>query len=100
MDKKTVHLPGIAPGGCLHFLKYPVWTGYFRRNRQKVKGIMKKIVKILRGIGYLAAFSLILYPVVSNYINQMNSTTIATDYEQDVSHLSEEQENEMIEQAQ
>ena len=100
MDKKTVHLPGIAPGGCLLFLKYPVWTGYFRRNRQKVKGIMKKIVKILRGIGYLAAFSLILYPVVSNYINQMNSTTIATDYEQEVSHLSEEQENAMIEQAQ
>ncbi len=46
------------------------------------------------------AFSLILYPVVSNYINQMNSTTIATDYEQEVSHLSEEQENAMIKQAQ
>ena len=54
---------------------------------------MKKVVKILRGIGYLLAFSLILYPVVSNYINQMNSTTIATDYEQEVSHLSEDQEN-------
>ena len=61
---------------------------------------MKKVVKILRGIGYLLALSLILYPVVSNYINQMNSTTIATDYEQEVSHLSEEQENAMIEQAQ
>ena len=61
---------------------------------------MKKVVKILRGIGYLLAFSLILYPVVSNYINQMNSTTIATDYEQEVSHLSEEQENAMIKQAQ
>ena len=61
---------------------------------------MKKVVKILRGIGYLLAFSLILYPVVSNYINQMNSTTIATDYEQEVSHLSEEQENAMIEQGQ
>ena len=61
---------------------------------------MKKIVKILRGIGYLLAFSLILYPVVSNYINQMNSTTIATDYEQEVSHLSEDMENAMIKQAQ
>ena len=61
---------------------------------------MKKVVKILRGIGYLMAFSLILYPVVSNYINQMNSTTIATDYEQEVSRLSEDQENAMIEQAQ
>lgn len=61
---------------------------------------MKKVVKILRGIGYLAAFSLILYPVVSNYINQMNSTTIATDYEQEVSHLSEDMENAMIKQAQ
>ena len=75
-----------------------MWTGYFQKKQtKKVKGIMKKIVKILRGIGYLAAFSLILYPVVSNYINQMNSTTIATDYEQEVSHLSEEQENAMIE---
>ena len=61
---------------------------------------MKKVVKILRGIGYLMAFSLILYPVVSNYINQMNSTTIATDYEQEVSRLSEDQENAMIKQAQ
>ena len=75
-------------------------TGYFRRNRQKVKDIMKKIIKVIRAIGYLIAFSLILYPVVSNYINQMHSTTIATDYEQEVSHLSEEQENEMIEKAQ
>ena len=61
---------------------------------------MKKIIKVIRAIGYLIAFSLILYPVVSNYINQMHSTTIATDYEQEVSHLSEEQENEMIEKAQ
>lgn len=74
--------------------------GISEETDEKVKGIMKKVVKILRGIGYLAAFSLILYPVVSNYINQMNSTTIATDYEQEVSHLSEEQENAMIEQAQ
>ena len=48
----------------------------------------------------MLAFSLILYPVVSNYINQMNSTTIATDYEQEVSHLSEDRENAMIKQAQ
>ena len=60
---------------------------------------MKKIVKVFRGVGYLIAFSLILYPVVSNYVNQLHSTTIATDYEQEVSHLSENLENEMIEQA-
>ena len=60
---------------------------------------MKKIVKVLRGVGYLIAFSLILYPVFSNYVNQLHSTTIATDYEQEVSHLSEDLENEMIEQA-
>ena len=60
---------------------------------------MKKIVKEFRGGGYLIAFSLILYPVVSNYVNQLHSTTIATDYEQEVSHLSENLENEMIEQA-
>ena len=59
----------------------------------------EKIVKVFRGVGYLIAFSLILYPVVSNYVNQLHSTTIATDYEQEVSHLSENLENEMIEQA-
>ncbi len=100
MDKKTVHLPGIVPGGCLLFLKCPVWTGYFRRNRRKGERYYEESSKNTRGIGYLAAFSLILYPIVSNYINQMNSTTIATDYEQEVSHLSEEQENAMIKQAQ
>ena len=60
---------------------------------------MKKIVKVFRGVEYPIAFSLILYPVVSNSVNQLHGTTIATDYEQEVSHLSENLENEMIEQA-
>lgn len=34
MDKKTVHLPGIVPGGCL-LSEMSVWTGYFRRNERK-----------------------------------------------------------------
>ena len=78
-----------------------MWTGYFRRNRRKGERYYEESSKntkrnrISDGI-----FLLILYPVVSNYINQMNSTTIATDYEQEVSHLSEEQENAMIKQAQ
>ena len=60
---------------------------------------MKKFFKLLRKIGYLIAFSLILYPVVSNYINQQHSSTIATDYDQKVSHLSEKEEAEMIKKA-
>jgi len=60
---------------------------------------MKKILKFLKICGYLVAFSLILYPVVSNYINQKNSSTIASDYEQEISHLSEEEEEAMIQQA-
>lgn len=60
---------------------------------------MKKFFKLLRKIGYLIAFSLILYPVVSNYINQQLSSTIATDYDQKVSHLSEKEEAKMIKKA-
>ena len=60
---------------------------------------MKKFFKLLRKIGYLIAFSLILYPVVSNYINQQHSSTIATDYDQKVSHLSEKEEAKMIKKA-
>lgn len=60
---------------------------------------MKKVFKLLRKIGYLVAFSLILYPVVSNYINQQHSSTIATDYNQKVSHLSEKEEAKMIKEA-
>ena len=60
---------------------------------------MKKFFKLLRKIGYLIAFSLILYPVVSNYINQQQSSTIATDYDQKVSHLSEKEEAKMIKKA-
>lgn len=60
---------------------------------------MKKFFKLLRKIGYLIAFSLILYPVVSNYINQQHSSTTATDYDQKVSHLSEKEEAKMIKKA-
>lgn len=77
------------------FLKYKNNVIYFRKNRQKV-GQYEKIFKLLRKIGYLIAFSLILYPVVSNYINQQHSSTIATDYDQKVSHLSEKEEAKMI----
>lgn len=59
----------------------------------------KWIFKILRICGYILGFSILLYPTFSNYLNQKNSTTIATDYEQEVSHISEQREEEMIERA-
>ena len=83
MDKKTVHLPGIVPGGCLLFLKCPVWTGYFRRNRRKGERYYEessennKRNRISGGI----------------FFNPVSGS-------EEVSHLSEEQENAMIEQAQ
>lgn len=59
----------------------------------------KNIFKILRICGYLIGFSVLLYPAISNYLNQRNATTVATDYEQEVSHLSEEEEARIIEEA-
>lgn len=46
--------------------------------------------------GYLVGFSVLLYPTVSNYINVLHSTTVASNYEQEVSHTSEEQEKKLI----
>lgn len=61
---------------------------------------MKKFFKLVRLVGYLIAFSLIAYPLISNYVNQLHSSTIAKDYEQKVSRISEEQEAKMIQDAQ
>lgn len=61
---------------------------------------MKKwIFRSLRLCGYIIGFSILFYPAISNYLNQKNSTRIASDYEQEVSTISEEAEAKMIAEA-
>ncbi len=62
---------------------------------------MKRIVgKIVRTIGYFIGFSVLLYPSVSKYVNQLHGTAVVSDYQQKVSHASEDQENQMFAEAQ
>ena len=55
---------------------------------------MNKIVgKVIRTVGYFIGFSVLLYPSVSNYLNQIHGTAVVSDYQQQVSHTTEEEEN-------
>ena len=53
----------------------------------------------LRICGYLIGLGILFYPAISNYLNQRHATTIATDYEQEVSHITQQQEDEMMQKA-
>ena len=62
---------------------------------------MNKIVgKVIRTVGYFIGFSVLLYPSVSNYLNQIHGTSVVSDYQQQVSHATEEEENRMFAEAQ
>ena len=62
---------------------------------------MNKIVgKVIRTVGYFIGFSVLLYPSVSNYLNQIHGTSVVSDYQQQVSHTTEEEENRMFAEAQ
>ena len=46
---------------------------------------MNKIVgKVIRTVGYFIGFSVLLYPSVSNYLNQIHGTSVVSDYQQQV----------------
>ena len=44
----------------------------------------------------LIALSVLLYPTVSNYLYERNSSTIVSNYEKDVSNTSEEEKAELF----
>lgn len=61
---------------------------------------MNKVVgKIIRTCGYLIGFSVLLYPTVSKYVNTLHGTSVVSDYQQQVSHTTEDMENQMLEDA-
>lgn len=55
--------------------------------------------KILRIIGYLLGFSVLLYPTVSNYLQEKNATTIVSSYEQTLQNVQPEEEQQIFTQA-
>ncbi len=65
----------------------------------KDEGMKRWIFRIFRIVGYLIGFGILFYPAFSNYLNQKNSTTVAANYEQEVSHLADEEEARILEEA-
>ena len=61
---------------------------------------MNKVVgKIIRTCGYLIGFSVLLYPTVSKYVNTLHGTSVVSGYQQQVSHTTEDMENQRLEDA-
>lgn len=61
---------------------------------------MKEIFrKAIRFIGYLIGFGIILYPAVSDMVNQRNSTIAITNYDKTVQGITEEEEQRLIAEA-
>ena len=56
----------------------------------------RRIGDIIRIIVLLIALSVLLYPTVSNYLYEKNSSTIVSNYEKDVSDTSDEEKIEMF----
>ena len=56
----------------------------------------RRIGDIIRIIVLLIALSVLLYPTVSNYLYEKNSSTIVSNYEKDVSNTSDEEKTEMF----
>ena len=50
-------------------------------------------------MGYLLGFSVLLYPTVSNYLQEKNATTIVSSYEQILQDIQPEEERQILEQA-
>ena len=62
-----------------------------RRKKRK-----RRIGDIIRIIVLLIALSVLLYPTVSNYLYEKNSSTIVSNYEKDVLNTSEEEKAELF----
>lgn len=59
----------------------------------------KKRFSILRMIGYLIGFSVLLYPTISNYLNEKNTTVAVKNYEKVADNISEEEKQKDLEAA-
>lgn len=50
-------------------------------NGEKGIRVRDRVFKVLRIIGYLIGFSVLLYPTVSNFVNQRHATTVIANYD-------------------
>lgn len=62
----------------------------------KSKKKKRKIADIIRIIVLLIALSVLLYPTVSNYLYEKNSSTIVANYDKEVENTTDEEKEEMF----
>lgn len=58
-----------------------------------------KIFDILRVAGLLVAFSVLLYPTISNYLYEKNSSKVISFYDEETIRLNEQKKNKLLEEA-
>lgn len=56
----------------------------------------KKVLKGLIVIGYLIGFSVLLYPTISNFINERNASRVISNYDDSTVHLSDIERETML----
>lgn len=62
----------------------------------KSKKKKRKIADIIRIVVLLIALSVLLYPTVSNYLYEKNSSRIVTNYDREAEHTTDEEKEEMF----
>lgn len=67
-----------------------------KKNTQKKKFYIGDIFRI---IGLIIAFSVLLYPTVSNYLYEKNGARVISSYDENAVQLSEKEKNDMLEAA-
>lgn len=65
-----------------------------KKNTQKKKFYIGDIFRI---IGLIIAFSVLLYPTVSNYLYEKNGARVISSYDENAVQLSEKEKNDMLE---
>ena len=68
-----------------------------RRKRQRKNNFILGI--FFRVIGLIIAFSVLLYPTVSNYLYEKNGSKVISAYDENAVRLSESDKREMLEAA-
>lgn len=59
----------------------------------------RRFFDIIRIIGLLIAFSVLLYPTISNYLYEKNSSKVISLYDEEMAKLDEEKRNALLEEA-
>lgn len=61
---------------------------------------MKELVrKTIRFIAYMIGFGILLYPAISDFVNQKNSTVAINNYDEVIQGITEEEEQSMLAEA-